>query len=46
VSNTQLKIHIGLIVPQGDCAAFTIGGETRGWRPGQAVLFDDSFEHE
>ena len=42
--NTRLICHIPLIVP-GDCA-LRVGNETREWREGQALIFDDSFEHE
>ena len=26
--------------------SITVGGETRGWKEGEAIVFDDSFEHE
>lgn len=42
--NTRLICHIPLIVPQ-DCA-IRVGNETRSWREGEALIFDDSFEHE
>jgi aspartyl/asparaginyl beta-hydroxylase (cupin superfamily) len=42
--NTRLICHIPLIVP-GDCA-LRVGNETREWRTGEALIFDDSFEHE
>jgi hypothetical protein len=42
--NTRLICHIPLIVP-GDCA-IRVGNETRAWREGEALIFDDSFEHE
>lgn len=42
--NTRLICHIPLIVP-GDCA-LRVGNETREWREGEALIFDDSFEHE
>lgn len=31
-------------MPEG--AAIRVGGETRRWREGRALLFEDSFEHE
>lgn len=50
MSNAQLKFHLGLSVPGGDgsnqCAFFRVMNETRGWRNGTAIFFDDSFEHE
>lgn len=42
--NTRLICHIPLIVPE-DCA-IRVGNETRAWRAGEALIFDDSFEHE
>ena len=42
--NTRLICHIPLIVPQG--CAIRVGNETRKWRAGEALIFDDSFEHE
>lgn len=42
--NTRLICHIPLIVPK-DCA-IRVGNETRHWREGEALIFDDSFEHE
>ncbi len=44
VTNLRAIIHLPLIVPQG--CAFRVGGETRGWREGEAFAFDDSIEHE
>lgn len=42
--NTRLICHIPLLVP-GNCA-LRVGNETRDWREGEALVFDDSFEHE
>ena len=42
--NTRLICHIPLILPP-DCA-LRVGAETRPWQNGQALIFDDSFEHE
>ena len=46
MTNAQLKMHLGLIVPRGECATFRVGNETRPWREGKVAFFDDSFEHE
>lgn len=43
-SNARLRLHVGLSV-SGD-AGMRVGNETRRWREGEALLFDDSFEHE
>lgn len=42
--NTRLICHIPLIAPP-DCA-LRVGAETRAWRDGEALIFDDSIEHE
>jgi len=39
------RIHLGLIVPPGDCG-LRVGGEARGWAVGQVTMFDDTFIHE
>ena len=44
VTNTRTIIHLPLIVP-GLCE-FRVGGETRAWREGEAIAFDDTIEHE
>lgn len=44
-TNLRLRCHLGIAVPDGDCA-LRVAGETRGWREGGCLLFDDSFEHE
>lgn len=42
--NTRLICHIPLVIP-ADCA-LRVGSETRPWKNGEALIFDDSFEHE
>lgn len=42
--NTRLICHLPLIVPDG--CRFRVGNETRPWREGELVIFDDSVEHE
>jgi aspartate beta-hydroxylase len=44
VTNARAVSHLALIVPE-DCA-LKVGGEERAWREGQAVVFDDTYEHE
>ena len=44
VSNVRAIIHLPLIVPPG--CRFRVGGDTREWREGQALIFDDTIEHE
>jgi aspartyl/asparaginyl beta-hydroxylase (cupin superfamily) len=43
-TNARLICHLPLIVP-ADCA-LRVGNETRPWREGELVVFDDSMEHE
>lgn len=42
--NARLIVHLPLIVP-GQCA-LRVGNETRAWREGELLIFDDSIEHE
>ncbi len=42
--NTRLICHLPLIAPDG--CALRVGHETRHWREGELLIFDDSIEHE
>ena len=42
--NTRLICHVPLVVPNG--CRLRVGAETRDVVEGQAMIFDDSFEHE
>jgi aspartate beta-hydroxylase len=42
--NARVIGHLPLIVPPG--CALRVGNETRAWREGEVVLFDDTIEHE
>lgn len=42
--NTRLICHLPLIVPPG--CALRVGNDTRAWREGELVVFDDTIEHE
>jgi aspartate beta-hydroxylase len=44
-TNIRLRCHLGIQVPDGDCG-LRVGGETRGWKEGECIIFDDYFEHE
>jgi aspartate beta-hydroxylase len=44
VTNTRLIVHLPLVVPEG--CWFRVGNERREWRPGEALIFDDTIEHE
>jgi aspartyl/asparaginyl beta-hydroxylase (cupin superfamily) len=42
--NGRLICHLPLIVPPA--CGFRVGGETRQWREGELIIFDDTVEHE
>lgn len=44
VVNLTLRCHVGIIIPP-DCE-MRVGTETRTWKEGEGLLFEDSFEHE
>jgi Aspartyl/Asparaginyl beta-hydroxylase len=44
-TNLRLRCHLGLEVPDGDCA-IRVEDETRHWQEGGCLVFDDHFEHE
>jgi aspartate beta-hydroxylase len=44
-SNAKLTLHLPLSVPEGD-TAIRVGAETRGWKSGEMMIFDDTFDHE
>ncbi len=43
-TNARLICHLPLIIPPG--CGLRVGNETRAWREGEVVVFDDSIEHE
>src|ERR1700692_2354133 len=43
-SGYVLRLHLGLDIPDG--CALRVGEETRTWREGECIVFDDSIEHE
>jgi ornithine lipid ester-linked acyl 2-hydroxylase len=45
--NGVLRLHLGLVVPEPrDRVGIRIGPERRRWQEGQALIFDDAYEHE
>lgn len=44
ITNARLIAHLPLIVP--DNCGFRVGGETRQWKVGKAMVFDDMTDHE
>lgn len=43
-TNARLTVHLPLIVP--DNCAFRVGDETRHWKEGELLVFDDTILHE
>jgi aspartyl/asparaginyl beta-hydroxylase (cupin superfamily) len=43
-TNARLIVHLPLIIPER--CALRVGNERRSWRLGEALIFDDSIEHE
>ena len=44
-TNLRLRCHLGIVVPDGDCA-LRVGDDTRRWHAGRCLVFDDYLEHE
>jgi len=44
-TNLRVRCHLGITVPEGDCA-IRVGDVTRRWEEGKCLVFDDHFEHE
>ncbi|WP_246448850.1 aspartyl/asparaginyl beta-hydroxylase domain-containing protein [Sphingomonas sabuli] len=44
VNNARLVCHLPLIVPEG--CWFRVGADKRFWKEGEAMVFDDTIEHE
>lgn len=42
---TVYRAHLGLVVPEQGCA-LRVGDETRAWREGEVLIFDDTTVHE
>ena len=42
---TVFRAHLGLVVPDDGCG-LRVGGETRAWREGEVLVFDDTTVHE
>ncbi len=45
-SRMVLRCHLPLIVPDEKLCGIRVGDETRHWKEGELMIFDDSFEHE
>ncbi|APR88065.1 Aspartyl/asparaginyl beta-hydroxylase [Minicystis rosea] len=44
-ANVKLTLHLPLWIPEGDCA-LRVDDDTRGWKDGEMMIFDDTFSHE
>ena len=40
----EYRLHLGLVVPEG--CRFRVGSETREWKEGKCLIFDDTVIHE
>ncbi len=45
-SKMVLRCHLPLIVPNEELCGLRVGDETRHWKEGELLIFDDSFDHE
>ncbi|XP_069771796.1 aspartyl/asparaginyl beta-hydroxylase [Narcine bancroftii] len=44
-TNCRLRMHLGLVIPKQGCR-IRCTNDTREWKEGKVIIFDDSFEHE
>ncbi|HEY2005027.1 MAG TPA: aspartyl/asparaginyl beta-hydroxylase domain-containing protein [Solirubrobacteraceae bacterium] len=44
-TNLRVRCHLGVAVPDGDCA-IRVGDRIERWHEGRCLVFDDHFEHE
>jgi aspartate beta-hydroxylase len=45
-SNLRVRCHLALTAPEPARVTLTVAGDTRSWREGRCLAFDDSFVHE
>lgn len=43
--NGILRLHLGLLVPTPEHTGIRIGSQTRSWKEGEVLIFDDAHEH-
>jgi ornithine lipid ester-linked acyl 2-hydroxylase len=43
-AENEYRLHLGLVVPDG--CRLRVAAETRPWREGKCLIFDDTLEHE
>lgn len=44
-ANVKLTLHLPLWIPEGD-TKLRVDDEARGWKDGEMMIFDDTFDHE
>lgn len=44
-SNMRVRLHLGILIPEGDCK-LRVDQEVTGWTAGKCMVFDDFYEHE
>lgn len=42
----SLRLHLGLVTPNSDRCWIAVDGQKRGWRDGEAMVFDETYVHE
>lgn len=45
-ANLRVRVHLPLLVPEPHSCGMRVGEESRTWTPGEALVFDDAYEHE
>lgn len=47
VTRALINVHLGLLVPEGPARCeIRVDREARGWKPGEFLILDDTYEHE
>ncbi len=46
VTKALITYHLGLQVPQDGSLRMTVGPQSVGWREGESLVFDDTWQHE
>jgi aspartate beta-hydroxylase len=44
--NIKLRCHFPLFVPKEGKSYLRVGHETKTWKEGEMIMFDDTYEHE
>ena len=44
--NIKVRLHFPLFIPKCGNSYLRVGHETRNWKEGEMLIFDDTYEHE